>query len=56
MLDNSRTGKAGEADIILGIGLAEEEDFRTVKFSKNKINGWHGSLVMMLDGERGVYI
>ena len=56
MLDNSRTGKAGEADIILRIGLAEEEDFRTVKFSKNKINGWHGSLVMMLDGERGVYI
>ena len=26
------------------------------KFSKNKINGWHGSLIMMLDGERGVYI
>ena len=56
MLDNSRTGKAGEADIILGIGLAEEEEFRTVKFSKNKINGWHGSLVMMMDSQRGVYI
>ena len=56
MLDNSRTGKAGEADIILGIGLAEEEDFRTIKFSKNKLNGWHGSIVMSMDNERGVYI
>ena len=56
MLDNSRTGKAGEADIIVGIGLAEDEEFRTIKFSKNKINGWHGSMVMMLDQERGTYI
>jgi len=56
MLDSSRTGKAGEADIILGIGLAEEERFRTIKFSKNKLNGWHGSIVMAMDHERGVYI
>ena len=56
MLDNARTGKAGEADIIVGIGLAEDEEFRTIKFSKNKINGWHGSMVMMLDQERGTYI
>ena len=55
MLDNSRTGKAGEADIIIGIGVAEEENFRTVKLSKNKINGWHGSIVMFMDHERGTY-
>ena len=55
MLDNSRTGKAGEADIIIGIGVAEEENFRTVNLSKNKINGWHGSIVMFMDHERGTY-
>ena len=55
MLDNSRTGKAGEADIIVGIGIAEEENYRTVKFSKNKVNGWHGSVVMYLDKDRGTY-
>ena len=46
MLDSSRTGKAGEADIIIGIGVAEEENYRTIKVSKNKVNGWHGSIVM----------
>ena len=55
MLDNSRTGKAGEADIIIGIGVAEEENFRTIKLSKNNINGWHGSIVMFMDHERGTY-
>ena len=55
MLDNSRTGKAGEADIIIGIGVAEHEEFRTIKFSKNKINGWHGSLVLRRDGDRDIF-
>ena len=56
MLDGSKTGKAGEADIIIGIGVAEEEDFRTIKFSKNKINGWHGSVVLYRDGDRDIFI
>ena len=51
MLDSSRTGKAGEADIIIGIGVAEEENYRTIKVSKNKVNGWHGSIVMYMDRE-----
>ena len=55
MLDSSRTGKAGEADIIVGIGVAEEENFRTIKLSKNKINGWHGSIILYMDHERGTY-
>ena len=55
MLDGSKTGKAGEADIIVGIGVAEHEEFRTIKFSKNKINGWHGSLVLRRDGDRDIF-
>ena len=55
MLDSSRTGKAGEADIIIGIGVAEEENYRTIKVSKNKVNGWHGSIVMYMDRERVLY-
>ena len=55
MLDGSKTGKAGEADIIIGIGVAEHEDFRTIKFSKNKINGWHGSVVLRRDGDRDIF-
>lgn len=55
MLDGSKTGKAGEADIIIGIGVAEHEEFRTIKFSKNKINGWHGSVVLRRDGERDIF-
>jgi len=53
MLDGSKTGKAGEADLILGIGKwgqihpdAEDEDPKRqllhATISKNKINGWHG--------------
>jgi len=56
MLDGSKTGKAGEADIIIGIGVSEHEDFRTLKFSKNKINGYHGSIVLRRDGERDIFL
>lgn len=55
MLDGSKTGKAGEADIIIGIGIAEHEEFRTIKFSKNKINGFHGSVVLRRDGDRDIF-
>ena len=56
MLDGSKTGKAGEADIIIGIGVAEHEEFRTLKFSKNKINGYHGSIVLRRDGDRDIFL
>jgi len=56
MLDGSKTGKAGEADIIIGIGVSEHEDFRTLKFSKNKINGYHGSIVLRRDGDRDIFL
>tara|TARA_R100001230_G_C5576217_1_gene96496 strand:+ start:55 stop:630 length:576 start_codon:yes stop_codon:yes gene_type:complete len=59
MMDNSRTGKAGEADLILGIGKTGDEDtdnyMRFLCISKNKINGWHGVVNSNIDIHRGFY-
>ena len=59
MLDNSRTGKAGEADIIIGIGKTGssevENTVRHICISKNKLNGWHGKIDAQIDVEKGVY-
>lgn len=54
MMENSRTGKAAEADVIIGIGrnpmLGEEEDMlRSLCVCKNKITGWHGRVLCYLD-------
>jgi len=46
-LDNSKTGKAGEADLIIGIGKRNDDQgrdgLRHICISKNKQNGWHGT-------------
>ena len=59
MLDNSRTGKAGEADIIIGIGKTGSSDIenvvRYICVSKNKLNGWHGMINAQIDVHRGIY-
>ena len=53
MLAGSKTGKAGEADLIIGIGrnkLDEEDDmYRHFTICKNKITGWHGYIGSVLD-------
>ena len=58
-LDNSKTGKAGEADLIIGIGRtgdrSPENTKRYVCISKNKQNGWHGTIPCELDMYRAVY-
>ena len=45
-MENSKTGKAAEADLIIGIGRNANTDLenkvRTLCVSKNKINGYHG--------------
>ena len=59
MLDNSKTGKAGEADIIIGIGKTGSSEVdnivRHICISKNKINGWHGMINAQIDIARGIY-
>ena len=48
-MENSKTGKAAEADLIIGIGRNANSDLenkiRTLCISKNKINGYHGEPV-----------
>ena len=59
MLDNSRTGKAGEADIIIGIGMDDSDACaggkRKFYISKNKINGDHSSFDCMMNHQRGIF-
>lgn len=58
-LDNSKTGKAGEADLIIGIGKSNDVNEANVErhlcISKNKQNGWHGTIHCSIDIARAVY-
>ena len=55
-MENSKTGKAAEADLIIGIGRNANSDLenkiRTLCVSKNKINGYHGDPVCTI--RRGI--
>ena len=50
MMENSRTGKASEADLVIGIGrrdnLDSQDTLRTLCVSKNKITGYHGEIIV----------
>ena len=58
-LDNSKTGKAGEADLIIGVGRSNDHSplntVRNICISKNKQNGWHGTFDANIDIYRGIY-
>jgi replicative DNA helicase len=58
-MENSKTGKAAEADLIIGIGKntgADPSDkSRTLCISKNKINGYHGEPVCTIRREISRY-
>lgn len=63
MMESSKTGKAAEADLIMGIGKHplqegqdEEDDTRFITLSKNKISGWHGVVICHLDGKLSRFI
>ena len=53
MMENSKTGKAAEADLIIGIGNRTSNDptnnMRVLNISKNKITGWHGDPSCVID-------
>ena len=53
MMENSKTGKAAEADLIIGIGNNTTADptnnIRVLNVSKNKITGWHGDPSCIID-------
>jgi len=56
MMENSKTGKAAEADLIIGIGCGrysrtddQDNGSRILNISKNKITGYHGTPICIID-------
>ena len=62
MLEGSKTGKAAEADLMLLLSKnpdIEGQDIndpqRHIKLAKNKLTGWHGTVHVELDVQKGIY-
>ena len=59
MMENSKTGKAAEADVIIGVGfrnkLDTDKELRSLAVSKNKITGWHGMIPCIIIPELSRY-
>ena len=63
MAEGSKTGKAAEADVILGIGKhngdADDDSVDYTRFlhiSKNKISGFHGTVACLIEPDIGRYV
>lgn len=63
MLEESKTGKAAEADLMVLVGkkriaegMSEDDPMRYINVAKNKINGIHGMRPAKLRGDIGRYI
>ena len=59
MMDNSKVGKPGEMDWIIGIGKTEKEDEQNLRFiniAKNKLKGHHTKSSVIFDGEKSRYL
>lgn len=63
-MEGSKIGKAAETDLIIGIGRHEPGDIedtepdmtRYLTVSKNKLSGWHGTVICQLKGEISRYV
>ena len=62
-MEGSKTGKFAEADIIIGIGkhdtsgVDEEPDYtRHLTIGKNKITGWHGTIICEIQPKLSRYV
>ena len=60
MMENSKTGKAAEADVIIGVGYKPNSEYsndndRSLSVSKNKITGWHGKIMVKIVPELSRY-
>jgi replicative DNA helicase len=62
MMENSKTGKYAEADLIIGVGkYADNEDgtddpIRFLTIGKNKISGYHGTIPVKLEKAISRYV
>ena len=61
-MEGSKTGKFAEADLIIGIGrheygVDEDPDYtRHLCVGKNKISGWHGTIVCLIEPRISRYV
>ena len=62
-MEGSKTGKFAEADIIIGIGkhsisgIDDEPDYtRHLTIGKNKITGWHGTIICNIQPKLSRYV
>lgn len=61
MMENSKTGKFAEADLILGVGKypdnpdGTQDPIRFITISKNKLSGWHGTLTCKINTDLSRY-
>ena len=62
MMNGSKTGKAAEADLMILIGkdaivdgMDEDSPQRYLNIAKNKLTGWHGMVVCMINAVLGRY-
>ena len=61
MMEGSKLGKAAESDIMLGLGKMDnpgdpDDSTRWITVMKNKISGWHGTVMVNLDVDRNRYV
>lgn len=63
MMEGSKIGKAAEADLIIGIGRldsgevenTEPDRTRYITVSKNKLSGWHGTVICNIEPDISRY-
>mgnify|MGYP003120041584 FL=1 len=60
MLEGSRVGKVSEADIMIGVGKKDDpndpdDPTRYLTVMKNKISGWHGTVLCSLNSDTARY-
>lgn len=63
MMEGSKIGKAAESDLIIGIGKHsgdtednEPDNTRFLTVSKNKLSGWHGTIICNIQPEISRYV
>jgi hypothetical protein len=58
MMEGSKIGKAAEADLIIGIGKDQDDESitRYLTVSKNKLSGWHGTILAQIQPEISRYV
>jgi thiamine monophosphate synthase len=63
-MEGSKIGKAAESDLIIGIGKHEQGDIddsepdptRYLTVGKNKLTGWHGTVICQIDAPISRYV